>query len=112
MTAPKAPAAEGGAETGTVHRALRILMALADQDRWQLNELSRHLQLPRVSTHRLLNLCKPLGFVEQDDEGMYRAGVELYRLAGKLASEAPMNRLADPLLRAIRDEVQETATLT
>jgi DNA-binding IclR family transcriptional regulator len=102
----------GVAETGTVHRALRILSALADQEVWALNELSRHLQLPRASAHRLLNLCKPLGFVEQDGNGHYRAGPELYRVAGKLSAAAPIRRVAEPLLHAMRDETQETATLT
>jgi DNA-binding IclR family transcriptional regulator len=106
------PENAGPAESGTVHRALRILSALADREAWALNELSRALQLPRASTHRLLNLCRPLGFVEQDDNGQYRAGSELYRIAGKLSAAAPVRRLAEPLLHAIRDEAQETATLT
>ncbi len=99
------------ADTGTVNRILRILSAFATRDRWPLNELARQLELPRGSAHRLLSLCKPLGYVEQDADGLYTPGVELYRVAGKLAMEMPVNRLADPLLKAIRDETDETPML-
>jgi DNA-binding IclR family transcriptional regulator len=99
------------ADTGTVNRVLRILSAFAARDRWPLNELARELDLPRASVHRLLKLCRPLGFVDQDAEGLYTAGIELYRVAGKLSAEMPINRLAAPLLQGLRDATDETAML-
>lgn len=111
MASKELPQAAPAAENGTVNRTLRILSAFATKDRWALNELARALGLPRASAHRLLNLCKPLGFVEQDADGLYIAGVELFRVAGKLAAEMPINRLADPLLKSIRDQTDETAML-
>lgn len=111
MASKDLPQAASGAENGTVNRTLRILSAFATKDRWALNELARSLGLPRASAHRLLSLCKPLGFVEQDADGFYIAGVELFRVAGKLAAEMPINRLADPLLQSIRDQTEETAML-
>lgn len=77
-----------------------------------MNELARALNLPRASTHRLLNLCKPLSFVTQDADGYYTPGLELYRLAGKLSSEMPINRIAEPILQSVRDRTNETAMLT
>jgi IclR family KDG regulon transcriptional repressor len=100
------------ADSGTVNRILRILSCFAEKERWGLNDLSRALNLPRGSTHRLLNLCKPLSFVTQDEDGFYTAGLELYRLAGKLASEMPVNRIAEPILQSVRDQTNETAMLT
>lgn len=99
------------ADTGTVNRVLRILSAFAARDRWPLNELARELDLPRGSVHRLLKLCRPLGFVDQDAEGLYTPGIELYRVAGKLSAEMPINRLAGPLLQGLRDATDETAML-
>lgn len=99
------------ADTGTVNRILRILSAFAARERWPLNELARHLQLPRASTHRLLSLCKPLGYVEQDENSLYVAGIELYRVAGTLAMAMPINRLAAPVLETVRDATGETAAL-
>lgn len=103
---------QANADKGTVNRTLRILALLASKERWALADLAKGLNLPRASTHRLLNLAKPLGFVEQDADGFYVAGIELYRIAGKLAAETPINRLADPLLQAIRDQTNETVMLS
>ncbi|WP_295854596.1 IclR family transcriptional regulator [uncultured Xylophilus sp.] len=99
------------ADSGTVNRTLRILSAFAAKDRWALNDLARALNLPRATAHRLLNLCKPLGYVEQDADGLYRPGIEYYRVAGRIGTDMPINRLADPLLQAIRDETDETTML-
>ncbi len=95
-------------DNGTVHRVLRILACFAEKEEWGLNELARALQLPRASAHRLLNLCKPLNFVAQNEAGRYVPGVELYRMAGRLSSEMPVLRLAQPIIEAIRDETDET----
>lgn len=98
-------------DTGTVNRVLRILALLAEKESWGLNELARELSLPRASAHRLLNLCKPLGFVDQNDAGQYVPGVELYRLSGRLSAEMPLHRLARPVIDAIRDATDETTLL-
>ena len=103
------PAAES---SGTVHRLLRILGCFAERDRWRLGELATALGLPGPSAHRLLNLCRPLGFVDQDVDGCYVPGPELYRLAGRLSAEAPLRRLAIPILESLRDEIQETVMLS
>src|SRR5690606_15552877 len=95
-------------DNGTVHRVLRILACFAEKEEWGLNELARALQLPRASAHRLLKLCKPLNFVAQNEEGRYVPGVELYRMAGRLSSDMPVNRLAQPVIEAIRDATDET----
>jgi DNA-binding IclR family transcriptional regulator len=95
-----------------VHRVLRILTCFAEKESWGLNELARALDLPRGSTHRLLALCRPLGFIAQNESGQYVAGLQLYRLGGKLASQMPINRLAKPLMEAIRDQTNETVMLT
>jgi DNA-binding IclR family transcriptional regulator len=112
MKQPDAPSAEPDTGHGTVNRVLRILSGFAEKERWGLNELARSLNLPRGTTHRLLTLCKPLNFVAQDEDGHYMPGIELYRLAGRLASEMPINQVADPILQSLRDQTDETVLLT
>jgi IclR family KDG regulon transcriptional repressor len=112
MKQPESPSPASDADSGTVNRVLRILTRFAEKDRWGLNELSRSLNLPRGTTHRLLNLCKPLSFVTQDEDGQYMPGIELYRLAGRLASEIPVNQIAEPILQDLRDKTDETVLLT
>jgi DNA-binding IclR family transcriptional regulator len=98
-------------DNGTVNRVLRILSCFGEKDAWGLNELARALALPRASAHRLLNLCKPLNYVAQNDAGHYVAGVELLRIAGKLAADMPIQRLAQPIIESIRDSTDETTLL-
>ncbi|CAM3799792.1 IclR family transcriptional regulator [Bordetella tumulicola] len=99
-------------DSGTVNRTLRLLSCFAEQERWGLNDLAKALNLPKATMHRLLGLCKPLNFVMQDTDGLYQPGLALYRLAGKLASEMPLNQLAEPILRDVRDRTDETVLLT
>ena len=110
QSAVPGPSARSG-DSGTVNRVLRLLGCFAEQERWGLNDLARALSLPKATAHRLLGLCKPLNFVMQDDDGMYQPGLALYRLAGKLASEMPLNQLAEPILRDVRDRTDETVIL-
>ncbi len=100
-----------GSDTGTVHRVLRILSSFSEQERWALSELARSLNLPRASAHRLLRLCMSQGYVDQDSEGLYTPGLELYRLAGKLAADMPINRLAEPIVEQLCNATQETALM-
>ena len=100
------------ADSGTVHRVLRLLSAFAERQRWSNADLSRHLGLPRGTTNRLLLLCKPAHFVDQDEDGMYVPGLELYRLAGQLNAQMPINRIAGPVLDKVRDQADETVLLT
>lgn len=98
-------------DTGTVNRVLRILSCFAEKQEWGLNELARALELPRASAHRLLNLCMPLNFIDRNEAGQYVPGTQLYRMAGRLAADFPMHRIAQPILDAIRDETDETVLL-
>jgi IclR family KDG regulon transcriptional repressor len=97
---------------GTVQRVLRLLASFAEQDRWALSELSRALELPAPTTHRLLGLCKPLGFVAQDADGSYSAGPGLHRLAGRLSARLPIERTARPVLERLSARTGETSLLT
>jgi DNA-binding IclR family transcriptional regulator len=107
------PAAAAPTQDGTVKRVLRILSCLAERSSWGLNELAREVDLPRNSVHRLLNLCKQSSFVAQDKEsGRYMPGLEYYRIAAHLAADMPINRIAEPILRGIRDKTGETVMLT
>jgi IclR family KDG regulon transcriptional repressor len=108
---PAPPASDPGSATGTVNRTLRLLAAFAKRERWPLNELATELELPRATTHRLLALCKPLGFIEQEPNGHYMAGAEWLRVAARITSMLPLGQVADPLLAGLRDETGESAML-
>ena len=64
---------------GTVARVIDILRHLAEgPEDWALADLATALELPRSTTHRLLQLLQTQGIVEADPlSRRYRPGVEL-----------------------------------
>lgn len=99
-------------ETGTVARTLQLLASFSEQTEWPLAALARRLGLPRSTVHRLLNLARVEGFVDSDGQGVYRPGLALYRMAGSLAVEMPLRRIAQPLLDTFTRTYSETSLLT
>ncbi len=99
-------------ETGTVARTLQLLACFSEQTVWPLAALARRLELPRSTVHRLLNLARAEGFVDSDGQGVYRPGLGLYRMAGRLAVEMPLRRIAQPLLDDFTRTYAETSLLT
>lgn len=98
-------------ETGTVRRVLLLLSCLADNPGEPINALVRRLNLPRSTVYRLLAMLEANGFVVQDQEGLFFAGPELLRVAGRVSAEVPYSRLAMPLLRHLSDTFRETSIL-
>lgn len=99
-------------DTGTVSRTLHVLQCFSEQQEWRVGLLAQRLNLPRSTAHRLLNLCRAQGFVESDGVGVYRAGLGLYRLAGRLSFQMPMRRIATPLLTEFTRTHSEASLLT
>lgn len=99
-------------ETGTVARTLQLLACFCEQAEWPLAALARRLGLPRSTVHRLLNLARAEGFVDSVGHGVYRPGLGLYRMAGRLAIEMPLRRIAQPLLDEFTRTYSETSLLT
>ncbi len=99
-------------DTGTVSRVLQLLQCFSEQQEWRVGLLAQRLSLPRSTVHRLLNLCRAQGFVESDGAGGYRPGLGLYRLAGHLAFQMPIRRIAGPLLTDFTRSFSEASLLT
>ena len=99
-------------DTGTVSRTLTLLGCLAEREQWGVSALSRRLNLPRSTVHRLLNLCGAQGFVESAGAGLYRPGLALFRLASRLSFQMPLRRIILPLLTEFTQQFGETSLLT
>lgn len=99
-------------DTGTVSRIIQLLCCCAEQETWGVTELAQRLELPRSTTHRLLNLCRAQGFIDTDGRGQYGPGMALYRLAGRLSVQMPLRRIALPLLTEFTQQFGEVSLLT
>lgn len=97
-----------------VVRALNVLHAVgASRDGRSLSELSRELDLPLSTTHRLLRVLTDEGFVALDPVSRrHVAGGRLLHLVQYLPLNRSLPRLAEPCLRALNRDFDETVFLT
>jgi IclR family transcriptional regulator, KDG regulon repressor len=95
-------------------KALRILefVAEGDQASYTLTELSRGLRLHVSTVHRLLVNLVRQGFVESDPPtGGYRLGFRVLRMGLKVLDQLDFRRVADPLLRQLNRQTEESVHL-
>lgn len=107
-------APQGAYTVKSLVKALNILELLADgsQPSYSLTELSRTLHLHVSTVHRLLVNLLRQGFVEQDPlSGAYRLGYRVMRMGLKVLDRVDCRRIAQPLLRRLNEQTQETVHL-
>jgi IclR family transcriptional regulator, KDG regulon repressor len=95
-------------------KALGILEFLSDgtSESYTLTEISRGLRLHVSTVHRLLVNLVRQGFVEADPvTGGYHLGFRVLRMGLRVLNRLDFRRIADPLLRQLNEETQETVHL-
>lgn len=100
--AGKAPAAR---PVAAVDRALAVLRVFADHGRPALADIARGTGLYKSTVLRLLDSLVGAGFVQRHDDGRYRLGPQIPRLA--VAYEAAFS-LAEQVLPVLREVVAFT----
>lgn len=113
---PKEKAVSNAARTGqlqTVHRALDLLEALADEQQdLPLGALAERLGLSRSTTHRLLSTLVSRGYaIQATQTGHYRIGVRAYQIGSAFLDHNQLRDVARPIMRALLGKVDETVNL-
>ncbi len=94
-----------------MERALGLLESVARASGGtRLADLARENDVPASTALRLLRTLETARYVRRDEAGGFHAGSGLLALAAAL-DELPLIQLADPHLRALVDELGETASL-
>lgn len=110
---PELPGARGRsvARVQSVDRAVDLLMAFTSEERWlSLAELAVRTRLSKPTAYRLLATLLRRGLVAQDEAtGRYGLGLEVHTLAS--LSRTDLRERALPIMRWIRDAVNETVVL-
>ena len=114
MSPPRAPThkTEGG-RLSSVATAVRLLKAFSEQQtEIGISDLARKLGVAKSTVHRLaVTLCSD-GMLEQNpDSGKYRLGISLFRLGSLVRRRMSVSNEARPLLRELREKVNETVHL-
>jgi DNA-binding IclR family transcriptional regulator len=69
------------------------------------------LDMPKSSTHRLLNDLAALGIVRRTEDGRYSLGPRLLYWGEAAADTFDLRQVAEPPMRRLRDEVDESVHL-
>ncbi|MBM4763218.1 IclR family transcriptional regulator [Bacillus sp. B15-48] len=83
-----------------VSKTFAILRAFTDkQYEWGVNELSRHLEMPVSTVHRLLSLLKEEKVLEYSEKtAKYRIGPDFIRMASIISSQIDVKKYARSFL--------------
>jgi DNA-binding IclR family transcriptional regulator len=98
---------------GSVHRALRLLDALAETEAGLgVNELARRIGVNASTASRLLATLEEGGIVERSPGGAFRLGLKLVALSDRVLAHLDVRERARPWLTWLAQETGETATLS
>lgn len=93
-------------------RGIALVRAVADHpDGLPLADLARAVDLSASTALRQLRALEVAGFAQRSDDGNWRPGTELLRIARNLAATATLARLAAPVLASLAETVGESAYL-
>lgn len=97
----------------SVSRACRLLQLLRDADReLALHELAAALDVHSSTAYRLLGSLQEAGFVNRDPTtNRYRLGLEPVTMSGVVLAQIEVLRVADPELRRLAHDTNETVNL-
>lgn len=96
----------------SAQRVMQIVELLTGSGSLTFPEISEELALPRSSLHGLLATMSGGGFLGFDEQSRrYHLGIRLWEAGQAYDRDRNLVRSAMPVLRAIRDELNETAQL-
>ena len=95
-----------------LQRAMRILSSF-DHEHPEMGvaELSRKLDLPKPTVHRILATLESGGFVQQSPNGKYHLGFQLVQLGRLALGQVSLRREALPFMQELLEEYRETVDL-
>lgn len=97
----------------SVRKAVSILrLFTAKEPRLTLSEISRRLEMPKSTTHNLLNTLLIDGFIEKVDGDHYALGTAPLELTQSVRVNVEVRDPAAPLLRKLADDTSESVYLT
>ncbi|PGT76719.1 IclR family transcriptional regulator [Bacillus sp. AFS040349] len=101
---------------GVIQKSMMLLTLIGpkeEKEDWSTTEISRQLQIPVQTVHRLLNCLCEVGFVVQDMETRrFRLGTRLIELGLSIRESKLVRSTALPLLIKLSKEAEESVYLS
>jgi IclR family transcriptional regulator, KDG regulon repressor len=100
----------------TIRKSVKILTALKPQEEkmeWSATEISRELDMPVQTVHRILSSLEESGVVYKNFETKkYRLGLNLLRIAFSLRNDLLVRNIAIPIMERLMNKTRESVYLT
>lgn len=94
----------------TLHRGLLVVELLGERPR-RIAEIAEELEVHHSTALRLLHTLRSEGFVHQEDDGRYRLGSSMFRLAHHALERLDVRDLARPDMERLSQQCGETVHL-
>lgn len=108
--APNTEHAESSGGVVAVDRALMLLRCFQPGEAsLSLAELAERTQQYKSTVLRLLASLQHFGFIQRDDQGRYRLGPEVARLASLYAGSFSLEPVVMPVLKSLVEQTRESA---
>ena len=99
-------------QNGSVYKTFQILEQFTrEKPELTINEIAIPLGINRTTVFRFLNSLKSLGIVERTEAGLYKLGIYLFELGLRVDVNQSIVEKAQPHLRALSNEIQESTCL-
>ena len=97
----------------SLEKALYVIETMATQSNWKLKTLNEACAIPKGTLQRILRTLEDLGYVRQVERGgAYSLTLKFHKLGKQIASQSNLASLIQPILRSLRDKVNETVNLS
>ncbi|MGQ9617245.1 MAG: IclR family transcriptional regulator [Spirochaetota bacterium] len=94
-------------------RAIRILEAFNQNEKMGITGISKKLNLPKSTTHMIVNTLVHEGILEKDiNTNYYQLGLKLFELGNRARSNLEVRKVATPYLKDLNEFFDETVHLT
>ena len=94
-----------------IMRAIAVLEYLGEKGQAGFNEICEELKLSKSTAYGVLNTLLQEGFLRTSAGGGYSLGVKLFSLGSKALSTMDIRSEAQPLMRALVNDVDQTSHL-
>jgi DNA-binding IclR family transcriptional regulator len=95
-----------------IDRALNVLELLVTNAQPRaLADIAAETGMPKATLHRILHTLQARGYVTQERDGRYAAGIRCFELGSLWAQNLDLRMVAAPHLQALNEETKETVHL-
>lgn len=107
------PTPGAGSGLKVVEKALRVLdLFTHDRPSWTVTEISRELDLPMTTAHRISHTLLAQGYLMRSDRARYRLGLAAIDLGQRASASLNLRTALRPVLKRLAIETGESALLS